>query len=53
MIELADIVGDFAASMERVDASRPIAVNVRTKQPYQPGELTQMQNVAHAGTPRA
>ena len=37
MIELADIVGDFAASMERVDARRPIAVNVRTKQPYQPG----------------
>lgn len=36
-MELLDLVQDFAAAIERVDSRRPIALNARSKKPYQPG----------------
>jgi hypothetical protein len=37
VLDLANIVADFAAGLKRADAKRPQAVNVRTKKPFQPG----------------
>ena len=37
MPDLSSIVRDFASGIERVDSTKPLAVNVRTKKPYQPG----------------
>jgi hypothetical protein len=37
MIELADLVADFATCMKRIDSRRPVAVNARTGEAYQPG----------------
>lgn len=36
-MELHEYVADFARGIELVDAKRPVALNQRTKQPYQPG----------------
>ncbi len=36
-VDLASLVADFAAGMQRADSRRPIAVNQRSKRPYQPG----------------
>ncbi len=37
MLDLANIIADFAAGLKRADAKCPQAVNVRTKKPFQPG----------------
>ncbi len=37
MVELSEIVRDFARCIELVDAKAPRAVNVRSKRPYHPG----------------
>jgi hypothetical protein len=36
-IRLREIVIEFAAGIKQVDSRRPIAVNARSKEPYQPG----------------
>ena len=36
-IELQQLVGDFARSIQRVDARRPQAINARSKLPFLPG----------------
>ena len=35
MVELAEIVDYFAKGMMVVDARHPVAINVRSKKPYQ------------------
>lgn len=36
-INIGTLVADFARAIARVDAHRPIALNQRSKEPYQPG----------------
>ncbi len=64
MLDLANIIADFAAGLKRADEKRPQAVNVRTKKPFQPGigphteaktvelvlgELAELRREAYAG----
>lgn len=37
MIDLQSLADDFAAALAAADARRPVAINQRTKQPFQPG----------------
>ena len=37
MIELPDLVKDFAAAIAAADAKSPFAINVRTRVPFLPG----------------
>lgn len=36
-LPLSALVEDFAACMKRIDSRRPVALNARTKKPFQPG----------------